>query len=205
MKREVVCGDAFEWLLDPANQGLGPVVTSPPDAAEIELAITEWVPWFRKALVASLVAADPHPAVFYVTDRKYERVWHSKAQMVHDAAQRYGYRVLWHKIALRRDVGAVDLHRPGYSHLIAVGGPGTGPGVATPDVFHRGPVLYSNGMGTRAAFRAVTWAKEAGHEWVVNPFCGRGTVLAAAYAVGLNSVGIDNDPAQCRYAEEVVL
>jgi tRNA G10 N-methylase Trm11 len=40
---------------------------------------------------------------------------------------------------------------------------------------------------------------------VYNPFCGRGTVLAAANEIGLDAVGIDNDQRQCDYSEHATL
>lgn len=165
--------------------------------------VEPWRDWFMDALATCLiVTGGEYPAVFYVTDRRHIGAIVSKADMVFAAAGVAGYECLWHKIALRRDPGKIDLHRPTYSHLIAVGPPGTRPGRATPDVFDRGPVSYPNGMGRHAAEVAVSFvAKHAKGSPVVNPYCGRGTILRAASDAGLGSVGIDIDREQCDYAE----
>lgn len=205
--RLVLCQDAVPWLLSHPNAG--PVVTSPP-GAEMGPDVPTWAAWFREALDACLVAAgEDHPAVFYVTDQKHAGALLSKAWMVFAAADRAGRAVLWHKIALRRDVGKTDIHRPTYCHVIAVGSPRCGsgfsvPGSAVPDVIQGGARAYNNGMGIEAARLAVLYAGRFGTT-VLAPFCGHGTVLAAAEEKGLRSVGIDNDPAACRIAETLQL
>lgn len=167
-----------------------------------------WADWFEGAVGSCLhVTGQRYPAVFYVTDRRHTGQIFSKADAVLAAAGSFGYHVLWHKIALRREPGKLDLYRPTYSHMIAIGPPGTRGGKATPDVFDRGPVLYPNGMGMTAARMAVEFVARYTERGVhpapvVNPYCGRGTVLAAASAAGLPAVGIDNDPDQCAYAKE---
>lgn len=203
-QRTLICGDAVEWCLE--NGDVGPVVTSPPDAAEVGMDVEEWRDWFALAVGACLnVTGERFPAVFYVTDRRHVGAICSKADQVLASAGSAGYHVLWHKIALRRSPGKLDLYRPTYSHVIAVGPPGTRGGKATPDVFDRGHVLYANGMGWAAATLAVEFVGKYATRGVpvVNPYCGRGTVLAAAEAAGLPAIGIDNDPAQVEYARSV--
>jgi hypothetical protein len=204
--RKVVLADALEWCHE--NENAGPVVTSPPDAAEVGLSPMSWEVWFRQAVDGCMVMAGDHPCIFYVTDRRAGgRLW-SKAGMVLQEAEKYrraGQRVLWHKIALRRQPNAVDIHRPSYTHLICVGGPDNKPGTATPDVFERGEVLYPNGMGIRAAARAVAHIKLQGHTAVWNPFCGMGTVLGVASTMNLDGYGCDIDPAMVSASEELDL
>jgi hypothetical protein len=186
--------------------GSGAVITSPPDAYEIDMDVKPWRLWFHKAVARSIVLAGLQPAVFYVTDRKYNGELVSKAGIIISAATELDRQVMWHKSCLRTDVGRADLFRPTYSHMIAVGTrPWVTPGKATPDVIGRGPVLYANGMGVDAARRAVAYVAGQGARKVYNPFCGRGTVLAAAEEAGLDAVGIDNDEAQCKYSEVAVL
>lgn len=201
--REVICGDAFDWCAEHANYG--PVVTSPPDAAELDVSITEWMLWFQRAVGWCLVTSGPYPCIFYVTDRRANGRIYSKASVVYDMASRYQRTPMWHKVALRRPEGRIDLHRPTYTHMLCVGGAATSPGRATPDVFDRGRVLYPNGMGVEAARVAVDYVKAQGHARLANPFCGRGTILAAANQADLFAVGVDNDPIQCKHSEEAVL
>jgi hypothetical protein len=168
--------------------------------AEVEMGYGSWRNWFGDALRLAMVASGPvFPAIFYVTDRRYDSRLVSKAAMVFEAAEGMRRGILWHKIALRRDVGKVDLFRPTFSHVIAVGGASCRPGPQSPDVFQRGKTLYANGMGCEAARFAVRHVASAGI--VYNPFCGRGTVLAAADEVNIDSLGVDNDEAQVRFAE----
>jgi len=199
MSKEIVCADALAWLSENAP---GAIVTSPPDAEEIGADLPDWQVWFAGALDACF-AASRGPVVFYVTDRKGGGRLRSKAALVHAAAGRAGVDPAWHKVALRRDVGATDLHRPTFTHLIAFG---ASPGVASPDVIRRGRVLYPNGTGLIAARVAVAWAGRAMVDGpLADPFCGRGTIPAVADAMGFDAVGVDLDPDQCRHAEALHL
>lgn len=142
-------------------------------------------------------------AVFYVTDRKADGGIYSKPAILFRAANEAGLRPLWHKIALRRGVGKVDLHRPTFSHMIAFSADGRG-GSATPDVIDRGPMLYPNATGLSAASAAVKFAARPGVP-LVDPFCGQGTIPAVADALGFDAIGVDIDPAQCEKARALKL
>lgn len=205
MGREVVCADALEWL--PRHPGVGAVVTSLPDAHELGWPLDQWAPWFAAAARACLRAAAPGAGcVFYQTDRKAAGRLHSKAGVLLRVAAEEGAGLLWHKIVLRRGVGATDLHRPGYSHLLAFSRGGK-PGPATPDVLESGRLVYPDAMGAAAALVAVRFALRAART-VCDPFCGWGTVLAAAESLGgdaVDAVGVDIDPAQCDRARRLTL
>lgn len=183
--KEIITGDAFEVL--PRLAGRGAVITSPPDAEEIGESVETWADWFVHAAALCFSAA-AGPVVFYVTDRKSGGRLFSKPALIAAAAPA-GYSLMWHKIALRKPAGATDLHRPGYTHLVAYNTENK-PGRATPDVFERGPVAYKNGMGLRAASVAVRYAADF-TDTVIDPFCGRGTVPAMAGAYGLDGYGIE--------------
>lgn len=196
------CADAVEWLR--GQRDVGSVVTSLPDAEEIGRPLAEWAPWFHQSVRLCVAAASPGcPVVLYQTDRKGEGQTHSKALLCMSAAASAGARLLWHKIVLRRDVGKVDIHRPGFTHLMAFSVKAR-PGTASPDVIERGRMIYPNAMGMDAALFAVRFA--AGYDRrLVDPFCGRGTIPAVAEALGLEAVGVDIDPAQCEHARALRL
>jgi len=119
MPKTIECADALDWL--PDNRGKGAIVTSLPDAEETGQKIPEWQGWFQTAAVECIkAAADGAPIIFYQTDRKAGGELFSKAGIIYRASIEADAHVLWHKIALRRAVGAVDLHRPGYTHLICL-------------------------------------------------------------------------------------
>ncbi|MBS67227.1 MAG: hypothetical protein Tp170SUR191951_14 [Prokaryotic dsDNA virus sp.] len=203
MPKRIVCADALEWLAGDCPPCS--VVASPPDQNELGCSIEDWEVFYRTALERTFAVLAPGaPAVIYATDRKAEGQWHSKAAMIMGLGEAAGLRVLWHKIVLRRGVGKADIHRPGYSHLIALGDEKTRPGTATPDVIERGHMLYPNAMGMTAAKLAIEFAGRPRLP-LVDPFCGRGTVPAMAEAMGLDAIGIDIDPAQCKAAEALRL
>lgn len=195
--RKIITGDAFKEL--PGLQGRGAIVTSPPDAEEIGADIGEWIEWFREAAALCIEAADK-VCIFYVTDRKNGGALISKPGLLFEAA-RGKTNLMWHKTALRKPVGSTDLHRPAYSHLIAFNTE-CKPGKATPDVFERGPVAYKNGMGLKAAAKAVRYARGFS-SCIVDPFCGRGTIPAMAEAYGLEAVGVEILEEQAERAREL--
>jgi hypothetical protein len=197
MGRTIIEGDSLPWMS--AHPAHGSVVTSLPDVDESGMDYPSWREWFMRAAgLAMLVAKPSAPAIFYQTDRKRDGALISKPELLFIAADRNGLRLLWHKVAMRRDEGKVDIHRPGFCHLLAFSLEGR-PGAATPDVFDRGRTVYPNGMGLNAAALAVRFAGKAA-EPVVDPFCGRGTVPAVAEALGFSAIGVDIDPAQARAA-----
>lgn len=195
--RRFICSDSIPWLNE--NRNIGSIVTSLPDSEEIGLTIQEWSEWFYRASALCMLSASPAAvSVFYQTDRKCSGELHSKAALLFRAASDTGVHAIWHKIVLRRAVGATDIHRPGFTHMIAFTKEAR-PGTATPDVIERGPMAYPNSMGENAASVALTAAMRCGTR-VVDPFCGRGTVPKIADALGMEALGIDIDPKQIEIA-----
>lgn len=199
-----ICGDAVDWLRGQQAGGVGSIVTSLPDADETGQGFSQWQEWFKDTAALCIGAtSDNAVTIFYQTDRKAEGRWISKAEMILSTVAPEAARVLWHKIALRAAPGAIDVRRPGYSHLIAISRQAT-PGKATADVLDRGRVLYPNGMGLKAASFAVRFAMRFSND-LVDPFCGRGTIPAVAEALGMNVTGIDIDPLQIEKARRLKL
>lgn len=201
--RQIIEADALEWLATDCPPGS--IVTSPPDENELGCGLDEWLAFYRRACGLIFRAIGPDcPAVIYATDRKADRRWFSKADLIMREAEAAGVRLLWHKIVLRRGVGKADIHHPGFSHLLAFGGQGVGPGKATPDIIERGAMAYPNAMGMAAAHLAIEFAGRSGVP-LIDPFCGRGTVPAMAEALGFDAIGVDIDPAQCAAARQIRL
>lgn len=199
-RREVVCADALPWL---RTRGVIPgacVVTSLPDVSEVGQALAVWRTWFAEAarLVIDAVPAES-AAVFFQSDIKRDGEWIDKAQFVLRAAETAGARVLFHKIVLRRPAGMLTGGRPGFTHLIAVSRAMRCPDVLPiPDVIaDAGEQKWVRAMGVRAAAHAVRFARDqVGAALrcapvVVDPFCGVGTVLAVANALGLDALGVE--------------
>lgn len=207
--REVVTADAVAWLSGQRDGSLANVVTSLPDMSETPHTTPDaYAEWFVEAARLCLVKTAPLGyAVFYQTDRRTNGLWIDKGALVHQAAVAAGVPMRWHKIVLRREnLQSVDNLRPTYTHLLCFSARGR-PGKATSDVLHAGKPVYPNGMGLDAASFAVGFVSQHSKSGstVVDPFVGRGTVLAVANALGLDAVGVDIDAQQVRHAQALRL
>ena len=61
-------------------------------------------------------------------------------------------------------------------------------------------------MGVNACRLACRFLiEETPTRLVVDPFCGHGTVLAVANAMGLDALGVDVSVRQCRAAKKLVI
>lgn len=197
--RKIICADAVKWMRKHDN--LGTIITSLPDKEEVSMDEADYVRWFHNAALQCFKSATQgRPVIFYQTDRLYKGQRISKAQMLFKAASEADMAVVWHKIALRRGVGKIDLRRPGYTHLICFGDEEVKAGKATPDVFEAGGMLYPNGTGTTAAMVALNYAIKYGPD-MCDPFCGRGTIPILAEQAGFTKIiGVDIDEEQCEAA-----
>lgn len=194
--RTVHCADATQFLRD---QELGrghAVLTSLPDSSEVRrLSFAGWQEWFADCagLVVRATAADS-AAVFYQTDVKRDGAWVDKAFLVQRGAYAAGARLLWHKIVCRAPAGTATFARPGYAHLLCFSrGLADDPRRATADVLPGlGAMTWPRAIGLAAAHAAVRWLRDhALAHTIVDPFCGRGTVLAVANHHGLDAVGVE--------------
>ena len=110
-------------------------------------------------------------------------------------AEEEGASIVWHKVVCRRPPGTIALGRPSYSHMIAVSRePRQRPLRPGPDVLaDAGFMSWSRAMGASACRVACRYLQdETDSRIVVDPFCGRGAVLAVANAMGFDAIGIDN-------------
>lgn len=202
-KRTVLCRDSLPWL-EGQKGALDSVVASIPEMEEVGLKKEAYVEFFRKAARLCLEAVKPTGyCVFLQTDRK-KAGWIDKAYLIADEAEKADVKMLWHKIALRVDVGKKDIFRPGYSHMLCFSKKGT-VGPLLPDVVARGSVTYKHAFGLDAVRLVIGYLKAQGVKHVVDPFVGSGTTLAVANEAGLKATGLDIDKKQCAAAAKLKL
>ncbi len=208
-QREVECADAIPWMRTRGVIAGACAVTSLPDVSEVNLSLDAWRAWFLDAvrLVVDAVPAES-AALFFQSDIKRDGEWMDKGSMVVRAAEDAGARVLFHKIVCRRPPGMLTHGRPGFTHLIAVSRAMRCPDVLPiPDVIvDAGEQKWVRAMGVRAAAHAVRFAKEqVGAKLVFDPFCGVGTVLAVANALGLDALGVEKARKRCEQARALTV
>lgn len=208
--RTVHCADALVWLRDQPSFSGCAFVTSLPDVSELPaLAVEEWKRWFVDAAAQVMRSCPPDaPAIFFQTDIKPSGSWLDKGWLVHQAAERVGLTLLWHKIACRKPPGTITFGRPAYSHLLCYSRDlRVDPGRSSPDVLaDMGPSVWTRGMGVEACRLACRFVSEQTKcRTVVDPFCGRGTVLAVANELGLDAIGVELARKRARQAKALTM
>lgn len=209
-RREVHCADALAWLTArPALEGCA-LVTSLPDASEFPaLTLDGWRRWFIDA--AALVMSrcpDNSVAIFFQTDVKKDGAWVDKGFLCQKAAEQAGLAQLWHKIVCRAPPGSTTFGRAAYSHLLCFSrGVRLDLSKATPDVLPEpGENLWTRGMPVEACKAACRYVMtNTASRTIVDPFCGLGTVLAVANALGLDAIGVELSPKRARKARALQL
>jgi hypothetical protein len=204
-KRLVFEAEALAWMDANASEPKASVITSLPDVSELPAAtLDSWRTWFVSA-ARSVIRWVPatNVSIFYQSDIRFRGLWVDKGYLVMRAAEEEGASVLWHKIVCRKPAGTLGVGRPTYSHMIALSRtprpPSAKPG---PDVLpDAGLMAWSRAMGVTACEVACRYlADETETRTIVDPFCGRGTVLAVANRMGFDSIGIDLSAKRCRSA-----
>lgn len=210
VSREVICAEALGWMAARGPIAGCAVVTSLPDASELEAAARPgWPAWFAGAAQAALSLCAPDGvAIFYQTDVLRDGEWIDKGHLVASAAEAVGARMLWHRIVCRAAPGSASSGRPGYAHLVAFGHsrrrPAAGP--RTDVLADGGPPTWSRGIGPAAAAEACRYLRACtGARLVIDPFCGEGMVLAVANALGLDAIGVEIDRRRAGRARTLVV
>ena len=200
--------DAMVWLQAQGKLVGASIITSLPDVSGLpHLGLDAWRRWFEDA--AALVmecTPDQGVAIFFQSDIKHGGFWIDKGALVSRAAQRAGMSCLFHKIVCRKPPGSSSFGRATYAHML-----GFARGQPRRQKQERVDVLPDGGfqpgtksMGVHACLDACRFVKaETTTRTVVDPFCGWGTVLAVANALGLDAVGVDIAPRMCRRASKL--
>ena len=207
--RTVHCADAIPWMKERGRIDGACAVTSLPDVSEVGLALPVWRAWFLDA-VRLVVDAVPEEsaALFFQSDIKRDGIWIDKGALVIRAAEDAGAHLLFHKVVCRRPPGMLTMGRPGFTHLIAVSRKMKCPDVLPiPDVIvDAGRLPWVRAMGVRAAAHAVRFARDqVGAKTIFDPFCGVGTVLAVANALGLDALGVEKAKKRCEEARQLTV
>ena len=207
-QRRVHQGDALQWLRDNAPLAGASVVTSLPDVSELPaLGFPAWQSWFVDAAALVLASVpDEGAAIFFQSDIRHAGLWVDKGALVMRAAERAAVGLVFHRIVCRKPPGTVTFGRATYAHLLGFARRFR-PARARADVLaDGGPVAGRKAMGSLAALEACRFVRdETATRLVVDPFCGWGTTLAAANALGMDAVGVDLSARMCRRARTLKL
>lgn len=199
---EIICQDALVWLK--AQKSLCNVVTGICDMDEMPgYNYEKYMKFFNDILDQIFSKLMPGCyAIFIQTDRKYNRTLIDKSAIISKSAEAHGLKTIWHKIVLHRSVGGIDIHRPTYAHMLCYSIDGT-TGAAVPDVLPVSERLYKNGTPTLAAQTALEFVKRYSKvPVVIDPFVGQGTIAVIGASLGLQVIGIDIDPEQCKITKQ---
>lgn len=206
--RLVVVADAIDWLKETKDPGGRSFLGSLPDYSEFpHKSLEEWKDWFQST--ANLILSKTSPegvSLFFQSDIKHEGLWIDKAFLIQLAARDLGQHLLFHKIFCRFPPGTITFGRPSYSHLLAFSQ------TIKPDLRYStadvvgdvGEKTWPRGMGIKAAISACEFVlRQTSTKTLVNPFCGEGSVLAAANYVGLHALGIERSPKRAEAARKL--
>ncbi len=203
-RREVYCQEALLWLREHTVIEGTCAITSLPDLSEVPLSLSNWRAWFIGAARRVIEHVPPESAaIFFQSDIKKEGHWIDKGGLIVRAAEEAGAHLMFHKIICRLPAGTLTYGRPAYTHMIAVSKAFSCPSVLPiPDVItDPGRQPWVRAMGVRAAAHAIRFARDQlKARTVFDPFCGVGTVLAVANALGLDAIGVDLSRKRCAQA-----
>ena len=148
-------------------------------------------------------------AIFFQTDVIAEDgTWIDKGHLVQCAADDIGVRLLFHRISCRFAPGRALQGRPAYSHLLGFSR-GVVPRKDRPrvDVLpDAGRMTWTRAIGIDTCIDACRYVAEHTQSTrIVDPFCGHGTVLAVAEAMGFESTGVELSKKRAQKARNLAL
>lgn len=209
-QRTVHCTDAIEWLKAQSTLDGCSLLASMPDISEFPgYTLSQWKEWFTSTAELILSKSDPMGVtIFYQSDIKVDGHWVDKGYLCQKAAEALGHELLWHKIVCRSPAGTTTYGRPSYSHMLCFSQAlAADVSKSTADVIADiGDKTWQRGMGLEACLIAAKFiANETKTRTLVNPFCGEGSMLAAANFVGLDAVGLERSPKRAEKAKILTL
>lgn len=208
--RTVLCEDAIEWLQKLEAQTDASFVASMPDISEFPgYSLVQWKEWFVNAATLILSRTSENGvSIFYQSDIKVDGTWVDKGYLCQRAAESLGHELLWHKIICRSPAGIATYGRPAYSHMLCFSKKlKADVAKSTADVIpDLGEKTWQRGMGLEACLMAAKFIKEqTPTSKMINPFCGEGSMLAAANAYELEALGVERSPKRAEKARNLML
>ncbi|MBY0517175.1 MAG: hypothetical protein K2P81_09715 [Bacteriovoracaceae bacterium] len=208
--REVITSDAIEWLKNFEPQEGTSLLASLPDISEFPgYSLDEWKAWF---LETSTLVLSKTPSqgvcIFFQSDIRVEGEWIDKGYICQKAADSLGMKTLWHKVVCRAPVGQATFGRPGYSHVLCFTHDlkidlARSNGDVWPET---GEKTWVRGMGIEVCLNIARFLKEqTPTHTLIHPFCGQGSMLAAANFFGLKAVGIERSAKRAEKARQMQL
>jgi hypothetical protein len=169
------------------------VITSLPDSSEVpKLGFDGWRQWFVDT--SEKLCRKSAVTIFFQTDVKRDGGWVDKAHLVHCGADAAKSKLLWHKVVCRAPPGITTFGRPAYAHLLCFSQTlRLEKGQSSPDVLERlGEMTWPRAMGVEACVAACKFVlAHTECRTIVDPFCGLGTALAVANAMGMDAIGVE--------------
>lgn len=207
-QRSIVRAEALAYLEAHPAPERASIVTSLPDVSELpELGLARWQEWFVNAARQVIRwLPDDGVAIFFQSDIRSAGTWIDKGYLIMRAAEAETTSLVWHKIVCRKAPGTVLHGRSSYSHMLCVSRRERPPMKhGSPDVLaDAGEMPWSKAMGVNACVLACRYLRdETSTQVVVDPFCGHGTVLAVANAMGFDALGIDRSSRQVKAARKL--
>lgn len=212
--REVIIAETEAWLSSHRCRPGTSVITSLPDYSEVHPQggfknFEQWSVWFVRLTAQILGWLPPESyGIFFQSDVRFDNRWVDKSYLLLEGAHKTKAQLVWRKVICRRPPGSISAGRPTYSHMLCFY---TG---KVPKILRPGPDVisdcghktWSRAMGSVACHVACRFlVEESASTLVFDPFCGEGSVLAAANDWGLGAYGLDISPNRVARSREAIV